>query len=221
MTQKTLIISDCHIGDQRFSGYEQLTDILLNEPYDRLILNGDIVEYFVGSIKDPLKAEFFDLLGRLSKVKEVIYLFGNHDYRISKHMAALLPHILVAEFFEFVSGGKRFLVTHGHQVYARQDRSLFLKLLAKLNYIIWQHFGIDLQRINDSSEYYLKYVNNKRLKLLRKYGAGFDVVISSHTHALGHCIVGEKELYDIGGFIKTHSFAIVDETGNVRIEVKI
>ena len=215
---RTLVISDIHLGDERFNGLDALMDLLLTETYDQLILNGDIFDWWVGF--KVIDQTFLDLLNTLAATKTIIYILGNHDYCITQYLQPLAPQILITEFYELISGGKRFLILHGNQAYRRKDESIWLRLLAKLNYSIWQHLGVDLQRMNDCSEYYARYIARKRERLVRKYGAGFDALITGHTHSVGHCVVGGVELFDIGGFVKTKSYAIIEDA-IVTIGVKI
>jgi predicted phosphodiesterase len=55
---RTLVISDTHIGDPRYIDNQKVQNLLLTEDYDRLVLNGDIIDLWLSDInsiiKDPL-----------------------------------------------------------------------------------------------------------------------------------------------------------------------
>ena len=217
---KTLVISDIHLGDLRLLNVEALYTLLLNESYDRLVLAGDIIDLWLSNWDALLKTELLQLLQKISETKETIWVIGNHDSDIIKNnITYVFPKISFTDIFKMEDGGKRFLILHGNQVYSHQDESWIARMTAKLNYFIWRHFDIDIQRISNNTKYYLKYIDNKRGQIIKNYGNDIDIIIIGHTHKIGRLMKGNVELFDLGAFIKMHSYGII-ENGIVNIGVK-
>jgi len=215
---KTLVVSDIHIGDLRLSNIVSLNALLLTEPYDRLVLAGDIIDLWTSNCVEIFENNFFELLKLLSEKKDVIWLVGNHDYDILKYnVSAMFPKIKIAEFFKTTDGGKKFLILHGNQVYKNKDISFVVKLVTKLNYFFWKCFGLDVQKLSNNTKYYSVYVDKKRKKIIKKFGNDCDVIIMGHTHKTGHVVKENVELFDIGSFLSLGSYAII-ENGIVKIE---
>lgn len=218
--QKTLIFSDIHFGDKRLSSLHLLHNLLLTETYDRLILNGDIIDLWLSNCMEIFKSGFLSFIEQIAKIKEVIWIIGNHDYKIMcECFKSKMPSVKVAEFFEMIDGGKKFLFLHGNQVYNQKDQSFFAKFTSKLNYFVWKKFNIDIQEKINDTKYYLKYANKKREKIIKIYGHDVDIIISGHTHNIGHIIFNGIELFDLGAFIKQNSYAII-ENGILKMEEK-
>jgi len=215
---KTLIVADIHFGDDRLYDLKQLYNLLLTESYDRLILNGDIVDLWITSWADIIKSDFLKVIEIISNMRDVTWLIGNHDCDIIKNnISAFLPKVKIAEFFEMEEGGKKFLCLHGHQVYRNKEESLVTQLVTKLNYFIWKYTGIDIQKIHIGAKYYLRYTDMKHRQLIKRFGGNDRVIISGHTHRTEHLVVGGTELFDIGAFIKNGNYAIID---NGKVEIR-
>ena len=115
---KTIVLSDIHMGSE-FSRTEEVTKFLKRVNCDRLILNGDIIDFW--QLKKPghgWKKEYTDFFKVLMKMMEkqgteIIYVVGNHD--------DCLEHAAPLSFFNFRfvkdyvlrSGDKDYWVLHG------------------------------------------------------------------------------------------------------------
>ena len=209
--KKTLIISDLHIGDARLTDEGPIIDLLLNEDYELLVLNGDIVDcWILGYKKVARKSNILETLRYLRSKKEIVWVRGNHDQIPSnqKH----IPGILVCESFRF----DRYLAVHGHQVYLFKDMAWYSKVLANINSALYWAFKIDIQSWIRKLSVYEKRVAEKREELLEKYGIGGGIVLIGHTHLAGTQAGRNKLIYDGGSTMLTGNYLYIDEIGRVE-----
>lgn len=111
---KVLIFSDTHLK-HRFD--ERRFELLrgLIEEADRVIINGDLWDFWFVSWEEFLASEWSGLFPLLQE-KQAIYLFGNHDPE--KEMDERMKRLCAWSGYEyaFESGGKSFVVLHGNQL---------------------------------------------------------------------------------------------------------
>jgi len=74
----TLVISDIHLGDST-TRCQELFDVLSKYSYDRLILNGDILDGLRFTRFNTKHWKILSKLRKLSKKCDVIWVHGNHD----------------------------------------------------------------------------------------------------------------------------------------------
>jgi len=213
---RTLIISDTHIGDPRFNN-EFIANVLKKKKFNRLVLNGDFIDLWLDSFEEIKKDKLFILVQEIAKTKEVIWIQGNHDYRIIDYKDEL-SNIKVVDKLEFVDNGRRILILHGHQLYDHQNMGKNSILATKINNFIYRHTKIDLQTFFNTMRLYFWTVRKRRKSLLNAFGKNFDVLIIGHTHCFGYASNGETELFDIGSAILTKSWAAIND-GAVWVEV--
>ena len=201
---RTLILSDLHLGDDR---YEQFFTycVLLRERYDRLILNGDFIDFWVADLDEVKKCSIFKLISKIAEKKEVIWILGNHD-----DAPTLSPSdkIKIVPDFTINENGYKTLIIHGHQAYKKGVKSWGAKLLCKFNYLLTKLFKLDLQILNKTRLY--DYLINKKRKKLIEANPDFNMIITGHTHRIGHFISNNQELYDLGCAPLTHSYGILE-----------
>jgi UDP-2,3-diacylglucosamine pyrophosphatase LpxH len=109
----TLIVSDLHLGlpDSR---PRDLLDFLIERPFGRLILLGDI---FHDLSFRHLDADAWRLLRHLREVgqdkrRELVWLHGNHDRKLSRAISGLLG-IDGREAYTWQQQGRRCVALHG------------------------------------------------------------------------------------------------------------
>lgn len=111
---KVLIFSDTHFKHRFDVGRFELLKGLIEEA-DRVIVNGDLWDYWFVSWEDFLESEWSGLFGLL-KSKQAVYLYGNHDPEEEMDERMNLFCDWSGKEFAFESGGTRFMVTHGNQL---------------------------------------------------------------------------------------------------------
>ena len=217
---RTLVFSDSHIGDPRFKDNALVQKMLMEESFDKLVMNGDVVDLWTGKMKDIIKDPLYQLIKKIASEKEVIWIIGNHDYKIEKFKKlGILPSVTFVNSLAFTDNGRNILILHGNQVYAHQNKSWCNRLMAKFNICLWKHLGIDFQRKFDGLGWYESYVAGKRNKVIQQFGSGIATLIIGHTHVVGTCHLNTTTLFDLGSSVLTRSYAIV-ENGEVSIKLE-
>jgi len=210
---RTLVLSDTHVGDPRVKG-EKVIKLLKKRNFDRLILNGDVLDFwFEDDIKVLTKHPLVQELISTAKDKEVVWVRGNHDHEAQSNM---LPGIRVEESFEIIENNQRVFIVHGHRVYPFDNMAWYSRWGAKINAWIWKVFGTDFQRKLQKTCCYQKSVKKRRGQIIDKYGKPGDKIVSGHTHLVGYHYKNKVELLDIGSTVFTNTYAIV-ENGSVAL----
>jgi predicted phosphodiesterase len=217
---RTIVLSDLHIGDPRYADNRAVQDLLVSEKYDRLIINGDFLDLWLSDINNIAKDPLFQLLEKLSHIKEIIWVIGNHDMDITKSgYNSVMHNIAKVDSFEMIDNNKKILFVHGHQAYKNGNCSWTDKKVAKIHMFLCKSLGIDLQRIINRTCWYKKYIQNKRKKILNRYSKDAEIIVIGHTHNIGYYSNGVTELFDLGSAIKTRSYAII-ENGVIWIKLE-
>lgn len=205
---RTLILSDLHLGS-RHCNTALLNDVLEQECFDRLILNGDTIN----SVNlRKLNAVHWDLLHRFKKLahsRELVLIRGNHDHE-GDHIPSLsrngnghiesdfgtfnvLPGLLevpMHEDYRMEIGGWPYLVLHGDQF----DPTLNFPMVTEVAVICYQL----TTRVNKKLAKWLKK-KSKRWGGVLEFVRGQSVahaqkegvrgVITGHTHFAEDCHV--------------------------------
>jgi predicted phosphodiesterase len=168
-----------------------------------LLLNGDIVDLWLTTFEFAQESPLFKYLLSLSFLKPVIWVLGNHDTRISTG-----SNIQIVD--SFVTGpSKDILIIHGHQAYKGGNTSIIDKMLYRLVFWAWRLFACDLQIKLNETKLYKRYINLKRLKILKIFSA-FRHIIMGHTHVAGILEHNQTILIDTGSCPITRSYVIID-----------
>lgn len=125
MPERVAIISDTHLGFED-ANKQELMQFLENEVpqlnLDELVLNGDILDLWRGSIESVMAehSDFLDILKSIDETKtNVRIIAGNHDWRWveSERSDEYLPPEpwVVQREWEFSSGDVDFTINHGHE----------------------------------------------------------------------------------------------------------
>jgi UDP-2,3-diacylglucosamine pyrophosphatase LpxH len=184
----TLILSDLHLGARN-----SRTDLLLrllDEDFDRLVLNGDVVDRPDPSRFRPADQDVLARLREVARECELVVVRGNHDALRgpgnargrTDFLAGLLGVPVLPEYVLEV-GGERYLVVHGDQFDGTMN-------------LTWVGDAADscyrgIQRVSRRLAHWVKgaskhvcgvvgAVQNGALAQARR--RGFDGIITGHTH---------------------------------------
>jgi predicted phosphodiesterase len=213
---KTLILSDIHIGDPRVKRGKGIIELLESPLYDRIILNGDIIDLWSCKVKDIKDHPVIKKIDEVSEIKSVIWLSGNHDWD-TKNIKNIWPKVHRLDSFRAIENEHRILVMHGNQVYCSENKSWYNKLLYKINIWLWKIFGCDLQKKLQEIYCYEHRVKSVRRKILKKYGKDVDYILIGHTHLVGWEELNGTYLVDAGSTIFTRTYATI-ENGHVHLK---
>lgn len=214
----TLIISDIHLGDRSTRSSEVL-EVLNNYSYQRLILNGDILN---GLQFKRLHAEHWDILSKLRKLSkgcEVVWVHGNHD-AASDILSSLLG-LKVLNRYVWSSADKKFLAIHGHQFDRFLHDNIIISRLAFFLYDWLKHSSPDgyiirqIKKRNRTWKRNSVEVAKGALRLARSLKV--DYVFCGHTHIINTAEERGIKYYNTGSWVDRPS-AFITITGS---EVKL
>jgi len=208
---RTLIISDVHIGNERFEN-EKVIEMLKIEKFDRLILNGDFVDLWVASPKEILEDKLFKYVYNISNSINVIWITGNHDHDIS--CLNVSRNFYIAKSYRLEENGNTFFVVHGNQSYFLKNMGWYSKWGARLNNMLYKKFGWNIQGFLSNTWMNERHVRRRREQLLDMYYREADTVIVGHSHHVGNSGKANTVLHDIGSVVLTNSYAKI-ENGNI------
>ncbi|OGF30421.1 hypothetical protein A3H09_02120 [Candidatus Falkowbacteria bacterium RIFCSPLOWO2_12_FULL_45_13] len=210
ITIDTLIISDIHLGD-RLTRCRKILEVLNNYSYQRLILNGDILN---GLGFKRLHAEHWRILSKfreLSKDCQVVWIHGNHDAA-----AGILSHLLgitVHDKYFWQAAGKKFLAIHGHQF----DRFIHNNII--LSRLVFFCYGW-LKRVNPNG-HIVRLIKRRShtwernsfevakgaLRQARAMAA--DYVFCGHTHIIDTAEDSGVKYFNTGSWVEKPSAYVV------------
>jgi len=176
---RILVLSDIHIGDPRLHNEDDIVKLLDSVEYDRLVLNGDIVDTWLADFFT--QSPVIKKLRSIAKQKPVIWVRGNHD-NVSCHQT-IIPGAKVKDMYLYNRKSPNpILFIHGHQVYKFMNMAPHQKILAKVNAFFYNLSGIDFQTWGRKVFLYKNVIVDKRIKVIKKYGYLSDNIVIGHTH---------------------------------------
>jgi len=206
---KTLVLSDIHIGDPRVKRGKGIIKLLEDQSFDRVILNGDIIDLWFCKIRDIKNHPVVKKIDEISRIKDVIWLSGNHDWN-TKNIKNLWPDVYKLDHFKISEDGKNIFIIHGNQVYFLKNKSWFSKIMSKINIWFWKIFKCDLQLKLQKTCCYKYKITSARQKILKKYGKGVDSILMGHTHLVGWENLNGVHLTDAGSAVFTRTYATIE-----------
>lgn len=193
---KISIISDVHINSY-FSKWKKLLPLLESLETDLLILNGDIYDLLLGKPQFSI----FDTILSNSKIKEFIYIPGNHDDNIKDYF----PELLTQNSFEI---GDIF-VKHGHidDLAKKFKSSSFLKWGCIIRDWLERIFKLNVRLLFKKVTFGLldKILFRANIKAVNRYPN--KKVIIGHTH-----LPTNKPPYFNGGCMTDDYFSYIEVT---------
>ena len=207
-----VVLSDLHIGNRYFIS-EPLKGFLESlPPQAELILNGDTVDRRRFKA-EPQYSESLELIARESRVRRVVWVRGNHDW---KYMPPDAGKIEFAAHYEI---GKRLFISHGHKF----D---FIMLVAKplLNLVRMVHdYRVDLGAERAHVAFAAKKFEGL-YRVLRRHVAlsavnfarknGYEAITCGHTHYVEDLMIGGIRYINTGSWTEPPiSYILVNDAG--------
>jgi UDP-2,3-diacylglucosamine pyrophosphatase LpxH len=221
----TLIISDLHLGAR--NSRSDVLRHLLDEDFDRLILNGDVVDR-------PDSARFsradWRVVGRLQAVareRRLIVIRGNHDVlpgpdngRGSTSFLAGLLGVPVRSEYELTAAGERYLVVHGDQFDCTMNLT-WVGDVADWCYGTIQRMSRGLAHgVKRASKHVcgvVRAVENGALAEARR--RGFGGVIAGHTHFCQDSDYGGIRYLNTGCWVDSPCSWVRADVDGVRLQL--
>lgn len=233
-------VGDAHFasrdGERRrhFFNFIQKNKSTLNT----LVLMGDFFDFWFG-FRDLslLKKEYGDILELLKKLRsegiEIIYLEGNHEFRMEPYMRETLGIDVYNNWAEIDLDGKKVYLAHGDRAYPTVSHRILICILRnKLTYVLislfgprivitvakWWSSGSRKRSLKESS----KVISRLKRFAQRKLNENFDAVILAHTH-LPEAVTlekrgGEGYYFNVGNWMRDFSYLRYNEKKGFTLE---
>lgn len=191
-----------------------------------LVIMGDFFDFWFG-FRDltPLKKEYSDILELLEKLRadgvQVIYLEGNHEFRLGPYMTEELGIEVYAGSTVIDLNGKKVYLAHGD----RSDPTAMHRILTWLlrNVVTYQFISLLGPRVvigvarwwsansrRWSIERSTDIISRLRRFAQKRLHEGFDAVILAHTHLPEQIPMkkreGEGYYFNVGNWMRDFSY---------------
>jgi UDP-2,3-diacylglucosamine hydrolase len=234
-----LFVGDAHFasgdGERRAHFFRFIQN---NKPtLNTLVIMGDFFDFWFG-FRDLslLKREYADILQFLKQLRSdgvrVIYLEGNHEFRLEPYMGEKLRIKVYERFAEIDFNGKKVYLAHGDRVYPTVSHRILTWFLR--NWFTYQLISLLGPRIviaiakwwsaGSRSRNSYELVSQLRLRRFaqRKLYEGFDMVILAHTHFPEATAMKKKEgegyYFNVGNWMRDFSYLRYNEKKGFTLE---
>lgn len=191
MQESAILVADSHYNIKNNQLDIILDKILKNEiKTNQIFLLGDIIDFISGESKYfiGINKKVIDKINKLSLVKEIYYLEGNHDYNLKK----LFKNVKVVSIKEQpmigVLNKKSVAMSHGDNFsnksyifYTKIIRNTYLlKFLNKIDFFYFISKKIEESLLNKNICRKMSNFNNIAIRRLKEYNQ--NIVIEGHYH---------------------------------------
>lgn len=234
---RTIVISDVHLGTQG-AKVKELVRFLKHNTADKLILNGDIIDFWqlkkFGKWKKKHSRFIKTIINLIHDVgTEVIYLRGNHDEIIDSLLPFQFGNFSIQKEYFLQSGNKKFWVTHGdvYDVVCKDHK--WLAHIGDIGYMIllWLNRHYNNRRIRKGKPYFsLSQLVKSKVKSAISYIFDFqntlinlaklkncDGVICGHIHHAAIEMVDGITYLNSGDWVESLTALVEDYNGNWEI----
>lgn len=224
---EVLIISDIHLGSP-VSRARDLSRVLQSWDFRRLIVLGDLFDNFrfqrLSREHWHLLSEFRDLRSTRPDV-EVVWVNGNHDGPVSRHIARMIHAELVCEEtpFTFEVGGRNYAALHGHQFDPHVSQYPIQTHLGAALFLMVQR--ADFMRDKRVSRW-IKRQSKELLKVSEEVAAGavsfarrlnVDAIVCGHTHLAVRRIEAGLEYINSGCWTESPATLVSIDAAGARL----
>jgi len=227
---RTLFLADAHLHHPDDRNYRYLLEFLAEQTgkVDRLVLLGDIFEFWVG-YRHIVFANYVPLLERLGTMHragtQLIFVEGNHDFHMGPYFSEQLNCRILPDGGTLEIDGLKLFVAHGDQANPNDTgyrllrafwRSALTRLLIR---IVPPDLAWDFEAWASRRSQQARNGKSRRtpaLDILLPYArarleAGHDAVITGHFHEPSHQQLGEGQLIALGDWIDQFSYAVCED----------
>lgn len=222
---KTIVFSDVHLVS-KISRAKMLSALLFREDYERIIILGDLFDH--GNF-NRMKKRDWNLLGvlrKLSKIKEIIWIEGNHDENIIDIVSHMIGARVIRpkEFYSMMANGKKYIFMHGHQFDSIIAERPTLTFSATLLFDIIQRIDKKDLRfsrwIKRKSKMFMKVCKVNKIRAIKfAQDNNADVIVCGHTHLHEEETIENVTYINTGSWVDLPStYLIVSEEGHELVE---
>lgn len=234
---KTLLISDVHLGTKD-SKAEELSKLLTEIEFEKLIMVGDIIDGWALSRGSKLRNEHTKLIRKILKLgekgKEIIWIRGNHDDFLKDLIPYTLGNIEVLEDYVLESNGKKYFILHGDVFDVFVTKMGWVAKIGSVGYDLalwlnrwynryrkWRgkpYFSLS-KKIKNAVKQATNFINGFEDHISKiSEIKGYDGVICGHIHQPEDKIMSNGIHYlNCGDWVENMSYIVEDEDGNFKL----
>ncbi len=231
---KTIVISDLHLGTE-FSKIKEVLHFLKNHTFEKLILNGDIIDAWHLKKRGTWKkrdARFFKYLIKtvINKNIEVIYLRGNHDDFLDQCLPFALNNFSIRKSYMHHTPKGKYFVVHGDAFDKITKNMNWLAHLGDIGYSIllklnkhynqyrlsrgMPYFSIS-QKIKAGVKQAVSFISDFEDELAVQAAKRNCVgIICGHIHTPANKMINNIHYLNSGDWVETCSALAEDAEGN-------
>lgn len=214
-----LIISDLHIGSPLFTKKKEVMELVNSEIYDKIIVNGDIIDTWETWVSISSKHPIVKLLNTISNmtpIRKVIIVRGNHDPKFDE-LKSIFRCCEVVESYTFkLDNDDECIVMHGHQfndIIRTYDN--VAKMMFPIQWIFERlniNISLGLRELYHSiaAKIQHKYYNDLILDIektaVNKYKDKYKYIFLGHTHFPKLVTSKETTYVNSGDFIHNNTY---------------
>jgi UDP-2,3-diacylglucosamine hydrolase len=203
-----------------------------------LVIMGDFFDFWFG-FRDLslLKREYGDILRLLKQLRsddvEVIYVEGNHEFRMRPFLSDTMGIKVYDNCAEIVLDGRKIYLAHGDRSYPTISHRILTWLLRnKLSYLLISLLGPRIVIAvakwwsagsrNRSSKKSSPIIERLKRFAQRKMNEGFDAVVLAHTHLPEKIPMkkrgGKGYYFNVGNWMRDYSYLRYNEKKGFTLE---
>ncbi|WP_457748395.1 UDP-2,3-diacylglucosamine diphosphatase [Sulfurimonas sp.] len=229
MQEGALIISDAHYSQVRPELFSLIQDIHTQKiTPPQLILMGDVFDALFGSINFTCKQnrDLIRLINEISTRIEVIYLEGNHDFKLQKIFPKAKVFPIQQQPVEAVYNNKKVYLAHGdfegelfYKIYTSLIRNPFILFILKYIDIFSKHAilkNLDgyLSQKDDCQEFQ-NFKDFIKRRLENKYEC--DYFIEGHFHQNSSFDIAHFHYINLAAFACNQRYFIVKSAQDIEL----
>ncbi len=229
-------ISDVHLGTKG-SNAAALLDFLRENDFEKLYIVGDLIDIWALRRGIFWPQEHSDVIQKIlrkaRKGTRVIYIPGNHDEFLLKHLGAYGAVTIQKHAFHITADGRRIFIMHGHELDTVVQNVKWLALVGDLGYqfllslnplinFVRRRFGFGYwslsayakRRVKDAVSFIGKFE-----AAVAKYAEKYSVaaVLCGHIHSASVRRFGEITYYNAGDWVESCSALVERADGVIEI----
>lgn len=228
----TIVLSDFHLGSRKSKSKEivRFLSELLKNPPNRVILAGDMFEFWSASYKNIGTDEhrIVKLVAELSENgTKIVYIPGNHDRAFRAFPKLTFGKIKMRNEYIVRQDHKKYLVMHGDEFDAFTQNHAVVSILLDQLYILLIKLNAFLRKYSRSkdslssikhSRKYSEIVEKiRRLALSYARSRKLDGIIIGHSHWPEIINEPDGTIYaNAGDWIESCSYVVIGDT--IRLE---
>ena len=228
----TIVLSDFHLGSRKSKSKEIIRFLLelLKNPPNRVVLAGDMFEFWSASYKDIGSEEhrIVKLIAELSEQgTKIVYIPGNHDRAFRAFPTLTFGKIKMRNEYVIKQDHKKYLVMHGDEFDAFTQNHAVVSILLDQLYVFLIKINAFLRAYSRSkkslsalkhSKKYAETVGKIRsLAIAYARSRKLDGIIIGHSHWPELLTEADGVVYgNAGDWIESCSYIVIGDT--VKLE---